>query len=107
MTAQGKKKGVSRGKDLVELLTWERKIIVVRYVFIQIRVDLSVRKAGKVQELYSESSFGNRTASQCTGQKAGKSESCRFGASPGGSSGTEGELSQAEEETGKCEFNAC
>lgn len=34
MTAQGKKKGVSRGKDLVELLTWERKIIVVRYVFI-------------------------------------------------------------------------
>lgn len=67
------------------------------YIFMQIKDDLSVTKPGKVQKL--KRNFGNGTACKCTGQKAGKSESCSSGAPLTGSSGMEQELHQGEEET--------
>lgn len=57
-----------------------------------------LKKLGKFRN-YLKSSLGNRIASKCTGQKAGKSESCPFGAAPSGSSGMEQELLQGKEET--------
>lgn len=57
-----------------------------------------LQKLGKFRN-YLESSFGTGTASKCTGRKAGKSESCPFGAAVSGSGGMEQELRQGEEET--------